>query len=237
MNNYYELKQDYDKRRKKDEMGEKIIAEYLDKYFYPSWTTTVTRNTEKETQIQGVDLTATSVKDVEYVIDEKASLYYANKPLKTFAHEITSINRAGKLYNGWLVSKTINNCYVYVWIPECKTTGEITSIDDIIEADVALVKKEDLYNWFRKKNLTGKKLFDKSNELRHVVALGIEEYWSYVSECNNYSLNQNGYKYHISTKSLESSVNILISKDVLMNELATYSVNIKNGILTEIRRK
>lgn len=231
------LSDDYKIRRKKDEKGEKVIADYLDRYFYPQWVTTITRNHDDDTQKAGKDLTVTDTKGINYVIDEKAAICYANKPLKTFANEITSINTIGKEYRGWLLSHTINDYYVYVWIPQCKTTGEVKSVEDIIEVDVALVKKQDLYNWFNEKKITGSKLLKVSDELRRVTKMGIDDWWHYVSNCTNQSVNTNGYKYHINNGTQENSVNILISKDILMNTIASYSVNIKNGKLKEIRKK
>ena len=230
-------------RNEKDCKGEKIIGQYLDKYFYPTWTKDITRNTERETQIQGVDLTVTSKDNIEYVIDEKATLWYANKDLETFAQEITSCYtgennpKRGVEYNGWAISNTLNNYYVFVWIPECKTTGEVVNINDIITTDIALVKKEDMYSWYHKKGLTGNTLKEKSDELRKTVKLGINDYWNYVSGCNKSSLDKNGYKFHINTKTEENSVNILIKKDILINDISTYSVRINNGKITETYRK
>lgn len=232
-----DTKLDYFTRRKKDEIGEKSVAEFLDRYFYSAWATDITRNTERETQIKGIDLTVTGATGEKYVIDEKAAVGYANKPLKTFAHEITSINIRGNEYKGWLVENTLNDFYVYVWITECKTTGEVMNADDIISADVALINKQDLYNWFKSKKLYGTELFEKSRELRETVfKYGISDYWNYCSNCNNKSLNDNGYKFHINPNTHEQSVNILISKDILI-DIATYAVNIRNGVITELTKK
>ena len=41
--------QDYITRRKKDEKDEKIVGDFLDNYFYPTFTTTITRNNDKAT--------------------------------------------------------------------------------------------------------------------------------------------------------------------------------------------
>lgn len=221
-------------RSAKDLAGEKAVADYLDKYFYSTFSNNTERYYDKETQYKGIDLSVTGKTGDVYVIDEKAAVGYANKGLRTFAQEITSRYTGyknpnkGKIYNGWAISKTKNDYYVFVWIPECKTTGVVTKSDDIIAVDVALVNKKDLFDWYHSKGITATKLLEKSNSLRYTASM-YYDWWKYESECTNATLDNKGYKYHINTKDEENSVNILISKDILMKDLATYSVHIKNG--------
>ena len=231
-------------RQQQDFKGEKIVGQYLDKYFYPTFTTTVTRNDDKTTQVEGLDLTATTDDGYTYTIDEKAALWYANKELGTFAQEITSRctgtynPHCGEIYNGWAISNTLNDYYVFVWIPECKTTGKVVNATDIITADVALVNKQDMYDWYHKKGLSASDLLKKSEELRKTVdELGIYNWWDYVTDCTNTALKQKGYKYHINTKTEENTVNILVSKDIILKQIATYAVRIKEGKIIDTYRK
>ena len=43
-NYFYDSTDNYRVRRNKDEKDEAIVAKYLDTYFYPQWTTTISRN-------------------------------------------------------------------------------------------------------------------------------------------------------------------------------------------------
>lgn len=228
-------------RQAKDVLGEKVVGMYLDNYFYPTFTVTETRNYDKNTQVQGVDLKVETT-GATYVIDEKAAVAYANKDLRTFAQEITSRYtgkhpKSGLEYNGWAISNTLNDYYVFVWIPECKTTGEVVSMDDIIAVDVALIKKADMYSWYHSKGLTADKLLAKSKELRRTVGMGVSNWWEYCTDCTNYSLNGKGYKYHINTTTEENSVNILVDKNIILNQIASYAVRIKDGKIINTYRK
>ena len=43
----------------------------------------------------------------DFLIDEKCALDYINKPLSTFAFELSSVNKNGERYDGWLVNKNL----------------------------------------------------------------------------------------------------------------------------------
>lgn len=204
---------DYKVRRKKDEKDEKIVAEYLDNYFYPTFTTTITRNTEKETQIQGLDVSVTDSEGYTYTIDEKAATRWIGKSLQTFAHEISSVNVAGNTYKGWFVNfKQINKYYVYIWIDEVNNVeNTLTNSKDISKATVVLCNKKNLYNYMRKKHITSTELL---------------EIGEYLRQNDIYSTTKNGLKITMQVKNQEKAANILIPRDTLINTLSDYAVEI-----------
>lgn len=105
-------------RRVSDSTAEYQLSLFLDQYFYPRLSTlthfTYQRVTSRSTQLKGVDVIA-SKDAIEYYIDEKAQLYYINRPLETFAFEIDSIQN--NVYRkGWLINDNlITNYYLLIW--------------------------------------------------------------------------------------------------------------------------
>lgn len=213
---------DYRNRRTKDEKDEKIVGDYLDTYFYPTFAITVTRNTDKDTQINGLDVTASS-REWTYTIDEKAATRWAGRNLQTFAHEITSVNKSGKEYDGWLLDFHSSSDYLLeVWIDELgNTSNTLNSAEDIKDATMCLIKKSDLWNYLRKKDI-------KSTELK--------ELGDSMRTCGTSSTYYKGFKVICSHDTQEMSANILIPRSTLINTISIYSVQIKDGKVTTLRK-
>lgn len=70
--------------RSNDMAAEQVIAEYLDKYFYPTILPRVgctwRRIHDKKSQMAGVDVQVTLPEGKEVAIDEKAQVDYLQKP-------------------------------------------------------------------------------------------------------------------------------------------------------------
>lgn len=148
------MKSDYKERRTKDERDEKIVAKYLDTYFYPTFTVTTTRNTDKATQIAGLDITVTDSEGYNYTIDEKAATRWVGRNLQTFAHEVSSVNVSGRTYDGWLLDfNSASDYLVEVWVDDAKDTT-LTDYTDITDITIALIKKQDLWNYLKHKNIS-----------------------------------------------------------------------------------
>lgn len=204
---------DYKTRRKKDEKDEKIVGEFLDTYFYPTFSTTITRNTDKETQIKGLDVTVKDNQGSIFTIDEKAATRWIGKSLQTFAQEISSVNVAGKTYDGWFISPTqINQYYVYVWVDEVSNVNnKLESSKDITKATVVMLDKQNLYNYMKKHNI-------KAVELKEVA-----EYLR--TNCIS-STTFKGFKICMQVNQQEQAANILIPRSTLINELSDLAIEI-----------
>lgn len=217
-----DLQFDYKQRRKKDETDEKIVAEYLDAYFYPTFSTTLARCTDKELQIAGLDITVEDENWNILTIDEKAATRYAGKELQTFAHEVSSINTAGYEYDGWLLDfHSASDYLVEVWIDEVTTSNNVLyNYSDIKSATVILVKKKDVWSYLKGNKVSSRELKKLGKKMRRY---GWRSYFynNFIVTC------QQGRK--------EMAVNILIPREVLVNQLATYAVNITNGEVITIK--
>lgn len=227
MNYYYTnttaTQADYQERRSRDSKDEKLVGQFLDAYFYPTFTTTITRNTDKATQIKGLDVTVTDNENFKYTIDEKAATRWAGKNLQTFAHEISSVNVLGYTYDGWLLDFESSSKYlVEVWIDGVSTTdNRIYKYTDITDATIVLIKKSDLYAWFKRNNISIDKL---------------KEIGEYLRNYSRYSEWYNGYKIMCQQNCQERAANILIPRNTLINSIGRYAVRIKNGTVETLRK-
>ena len=215
------MKSDYKERRTKDERDEKIVAKYLDTYFYPTFTVTTTRNTDKATQIAGLDVTVTNSEGYNYTIDEKAATNWVGRNLQTFAHEVSSVNVSGITYDGWLLDfKSASDYLVEVWVDDAKDTI-LTDYTDITDTTIALIKKQDLWNYLKRKNISSIKLKELGEKLRN-FNMPYEYY--------------NGFKVTQQMNYQEHAVNILIPRDTLINTISQYAVRIKDGKVETLRK-
>lgn len=215
------MKSDYKERRTKDERDEKIVAKYLDTYFYPTFTVTTTRNTDKATQIAGLDVTVTDSEGYNYTIDEKAATNWVGRNLQTFAHEVSSVNVSGITYDGWLLDfKSASDYLVEVWVDDAKDTI-LTDYTDITDTTIALIKKQDLWNYLKRKNISSIKLKELGEKLRN-FNMSYEYY--------------NGFKVTQQMNYQEHAVNILIPRDTLINTISQYAVRIKDGKVETLRK-
>lgn len=214
---------DYKIRRKKDEQDEKIVGEYLDNYFYPTFTTSITRNTDKATQITGLDVTVTDLEGFDYTIDEKAATHWAGKNLQTFAHEISSVNISGRAYDGWLLDfHSSSNYLVEVWIDGVNTIdGKLNDYTNITDCTIVLIKKSDLWKYLKYKNISSSSLKELGEKLRN-FNMSYDYY--------------NGFKVTQQMNYQEHAVNILIPRSTLINEISRYAVRIKNGEVIPLRK-
>lgn len=199
--------------REYDEHCEKIVSQFLDEHFYKLLPEleNFERITDKQYQVKGVDVII-NYKDKQIYIDEKAAVKYLK--LKTFALELSFLNRFGKLQTGWFLDKKkINDYYLFVWINEL-TGDKIEDITSIKEVDVALVKKEKLYNHLETLGWTLDKLKVKDKLIREQCNVNMGDIKKY------------GCKFSYSEQLKEKPINILLPKTSYI-ELADVYKNIK----------
>lgn len=216
-------------RRNQDELQEKVIGQFLDTYYYPSFTTTIDRNTDRYKQIHGLDITVTSTNNNVYTIDEKAAVKWANKNLNTFAFEVDSLDKNGDLYNGWFMTSTsdaINDYWLLVWV-DSATSVDFNSINDVEQVTVSLLKKQDVYDWMHRKNIHGKDLKEAATYLRG--SFNLNRYKTYTM--------LNGFKVIIQPNVSEHAINILIPRSTLVNDISTYSAVVTKKGINPIRKK
>lgn len=197
--------------REYDEHCEKVMGEFLDKYFYnENIEGTITRIKDRKLQVKGVDVVIDDG-DVKFYIDEKAAIRYVG--LKTFALELSFINRQGDVNTGWLLDNTkINDYFLFVWINELNGT-EIKDISSIKNVDVALVSKASIFRHLNSLGWTKNNLLEKDRRIRN----NEDEYMG--------NILRDKCKFSFSNHLVEKPINILLPKETYM-EIADLSVNI-----------
>lgn len=197
--------------REYDEHCEKVMGEFLDKYFYnENIEGTITRVKDRKLQVKGVDVVIDDG-DVKFYIDEKAAIRYVG--LKTFALELSFINRQGDVNTGWLLDNTkINDYFLFVWINELNGT-EIKDISSIKNVDVALVSKISIFRHLNSLGWTKNNLLEKDHRIRN----NDNEYMG--------NILRDKCKFSFSNHLVEKPINILLPKETYM-EIADLSINI-----------
>ena len=97
--------------RKQDMKLETELGSFLDEYLYPDILkqykaySKFIRIKDRQQQLQGIDVIIENGNKSTINIDEKASVYYSNAMIPTFAFEINSYQRDGnEPVIGWLLN-------------------------------------------------------------------------------------------------------------------------------------
>lgn len=132
--------------RNQDMKAEEKLGEFMDEYFYSrlnskgSSPLSFRRMKDKESQLNGVDIVIeTDGKTMK--IDEKASIYYSNAMIPTFAFELDSIQRGhSEPVEGWLVNDNLaTEYYMLIW-PNVKC---VKKNNQWIRKDIKHLQKDD----------------------------------------------------------------------------------------------
>ena len=199
-----------------DKNGEKITQDFLNDVFYNGKSGFLCH--DKERQLKGIDsifYTDGYKQGFEYKCDEKVALDYVNKEYKlsTFCLELSFLNRKDELMEGWFTNdKMENNCYLFVWVDKAKN-DVLTCADDILEAEISLVLKQDIYDYFNSLGWTKEKLREKARRIRS-------------GEDNNFgNYKENGCKFSFAQYLPEKPINVLLKRYVY-NKMPN-TINIK----------
>lgn len=133
--------------RVQDTLTSKEVEKFLDKYYYKG-SSRVERVHDKKRQVQGIDV----IIDGKTFVDEKCATDYINRPLYTFALEISSVNRNGERYPGWFINENLATThYLFCYINKCRVDVN-PKMEDIMEMEAIYVEKKALLNVFEKEN-------------------------------------------------------------------------------------
>lgn len=203
--------------RKEDNRLVEVVNSYLDHVAYPQTNHLrfTTRVTDADRQLAGSDLVV-NIDGMEFTCDEKAAVKYIGKPLSTFSLEIgfmdNHYHQQHKL--GWLIDpKHTNDLFSFVWLPQA-TRPDIQSPSDIIQCDIALVRKLDIMNYLESLGWTPKNLEKKEWCIR--TGHG-------KTELGNF--REHGLRFTISRFLHEQPVNVLLMKETYMEmAIGRYSI-------------
>lgn len=155
-------------RRIIESRGEKALGVFLDKYFYSEAQEQrlieySKRIYAKEMRKKGIDVLV----DEKYRIDEKAQLYYINRPKPSFEFEIDRYDGDG-IVDGWFVSEgNETDKYLLMWIHKARTTYVNRLVaEDFQEVEANLIQKRRIKAYIQSLGITDKFLKKKAIEMR-----------------------------------------------------------------------
>lgn len=218
---------EYNERKNADKQKEEIVRLFLEKNLYHRFPD-YKHNENAETQKLGVDCEFTGRK-FHYIADEKAATRknYINagskydgetserRKLETFCLELSMrAKHNGKWerhYGWWLNDKVINNSLVLVWIDKTKS-GDIESVEDILEAEVVVVRKEKINDYLESLGWTKEKLKEQVSEI-------IDNFDKW-----NGTKTIDGLKFNVASwlKGAEAPINILLTRE-LYRKISDYN--------------
>lgn len=159
---------------------EKIIADWMDKYFYskfnPSEIATKRPHEfgdkvrEKRAQYGGIDIVMKDNDSKIYLIDEKSQTNYLNNNRPSFAFEIFSFSNK-KVKKGWLLDSKKKTDYYILIYPNSKKIDDYRELYDKEEIDfvnVYLIERQKLLDEIYKVGLTNENIMEEASNLTEV---------------------------------------------------------------------
>ena len=228
--------------RKIDSKAEALISEFLCKYLYDKLAKdhesfSYKRIIDNDLQRKGIDVILKWDGDLprEINVDEKATVYYFNKMIPTFAFEIDSIQTdEGTCYPGWFINDDLlTEWYHLVWPnarPNWKSKENVFNlhqleVEDITICETMLISKKVLKTNVR--NVFGLNsneelnefLLEQSAKLRAGAPLALPTITTVEKDNFTKIKIDDNYSLYYSKSIAEKPVNLVISKDKLL-ELA-----------------
>ncbi len=208
--------------RNADMRAELELAKFMDSNFYSKLhdkngnSVNFRRRTDRDSQLQGIDIEIV-VDDKTILIDEKASFYYSNLMIPTFAFEIDSIqSKGGTPIKGWFVNENLRTEYYMLIWPNVKCHKEgkdwirkdINNLNekDFTIVEAMLVEKKKLLKEVEKHGFTANRLIEYTKEFRIRLNNSNERKEERLDADIN--LVYSGFLY-------EKPINAVISKNVL----------------------
>lgn len=206
---------DYEQRRKEDQRREAIICDFLDNKVYPKMGIHPKRNTEKDTQLKGIDITF-KLGGEEYLCDEKSAVRNGTKRLNTFCLELSHRPR-GFYHNvdGWFFKEdNLTNSYMLVWVDGLRN-DQWRSSESITSAQVLLVRKKAILEWLEGQGISEERLRKLTSAM---LEQGLDKY--YLKLANPYTEEDGKVVDSIKMVQLEylseNPVNLLLPRSVYM---------------------
>ena len=207
---------------RQDTRLEKELGKFLDKCFYKKLKIFYERVTDEKTQKSGVDVILGSEDRAK--VDEKASFYYSNVMLPTFALEL-QYEKDNELRTGWYLNESLDTeYYLFVWpnikdikIEEQKkkkkwerTDLSMVTAEDFTIIEAMFVNRKKLKRFIDGQGLTAEYLSKRVNEIRNSTG---EDRDRFIKG----EVVKQGYKLMWSTHLNESPINLLVNRSILFD--------------------
>lgn len=207
----------------RDLIAEQVLGQYLDQYYYPKRNfNEFERITNQNQQYLGIDTTVT-LNNHQLLIDEKG-LMSIPKPISTFALELSYLNPSGVRNIGWLYDEHKHSThYLLCWIKREEIPVETLQLKDIHYVTAMLVSRTCL-----QRHLLDTYQIDVAStqtKVNQITANNI------AGRLENLSPNSQS-RYHFSKYLPEQPINIIITKDELIQSGAVVSYHLvkKRGL-------
>ena len=208
--------------RRQDTIAEKRLGDFMDEFFYSKLKTNdgqpvkFKRMTDKESQQKGIDV-CLEVAGRTITIDEKASIYYSNAMIPTFAFELDSIQKGyEEPIEGWFVNDDLETqFYMLIWPNvKCVRDGtkwirkEISEIrkEDFTIVESMLIKKKNIRIELENNGYDKSHLIEYAKRYRKMCA---------SSDSNHEEKMFDGVKIMFSGHLAERPINLVIRKELL----------------------
>ncbi|SDX73224.1 UvrD-helicase domain-containing protein [Salimicrobium album] len=143
------------------------VSKFIDKYLYPYIGEDFVRVHDFERQMKGIDVSLQNDKKT-MLIDDKCAFYYANKNLRTFTFELSSLVR-GSARLGWLLNKDLSTThYNIMWLSTKNKSIDNKKIrfEDILEVEAMIIPKDRLWEYLDALGYNQQVLYDLNREFR-----------------------------------------------------------------------
>lgn len=213
-------------RREQDMRAEQELTKFLDENLYDALEEHYTdvawrRNNDKATQLLGVDGYLT-LGNNDIVVDEKATLYYINRNLPTFAFEINSYQK-GRLTPGWLFNPSyLTDYYMLVYPNATHNDLSVIKAEDFVNCTCILVERRKIIEHLESFGYTQEKIeadatiYRRQRNCGKLPIDGINDFYYYLSYPSKYS---------------EIPFNVIIRRNVL-EQLARHIYLVNQGNVT-----
>ena len=210
--------------RSQDMRAEKQLGMFMDDYFYSRLSTKdgtpifFQRKSDLKSQLQGVDV-CIETSNRRMLIDEKASLYYSNAMIPTFAFEIDSLQKGhDNPVEGWFINdELLTEYYMLIW-PNIKCTRsnedrqwkrkdlDHLTKDDFTIIEAMLIEKQSIRSMLEKKGYNRSRLLEYARLIRKMADESDAIIEKNIAE--NVKITYSG-------QIAEKPVNLVIRKEVL----------------------
>jgi len=210
--------------RNQDMRAEQRLGEFMDAYFYSKLKSkngapiSFTRMSDRDSQLKGIDV-CIETDGRKMLIDEKASVYYSNAMIPTFAFELDSVQKGhAEPVQGWFINdELMTEYYMLIW-PNVKcfqqsgqwVRKDIKNLtrDDFTIVEAMLVDKNDLRIMLEHKG------YDKNHLIEYAKRFREMHYKSRGKEEKEITEN---VKITFSGQLAEQPVNLVVRKELLRN--------------------
>ncbi len=184
--------------------AERELARYLDKHLYcKDMFSKAERTDSAKNQIDGSDIIVSipGLKISDAIVDEKASIYYINKDLRTFVLEISFLNKGFQYSEGWFVNDSLStDYYLMQWIKANVTDPWQVKENNISEIECVLISKSKLKEYFESEGYNKNRLLNIAQQMR-------------VNNTKMIAPSGKPYRFFFTQNLAERPVNILLNKE------------------------